>query len=378
MTSPRESSIIEVLIEQSDPLTRRSASEWVSAGDLAQALSVDRTTAFRDLQRMVADGLVDAVGDTRTRRYRLNRDSAPFTRWYLAQPPASRAIVPYNAEILRAYNPNATRWLNAQQSANLAALAHGAEHPGDDAYRRVMNSLLIDLSYASSRLEDVRITWLDTKGLIELGARPDGLSERELRIVSNHKTAIEYLCENRSDIDVSRRTLLEVHQMLSHGLLGNPADEGRMRIAPVHFAESAYRPISIPSVLDEQTRAFCDKAASIDDPFEQALFIMAMISYLQPFMDANKRTSRLCMNIPLLKHSLPPFSFTEINRREYMFALLAFYERGRTDFLASVFHDAYARCAPRYNDLLRLLGEGGGIGTIETEVTTSPNPQRMR
>jgi hypothetical protein len=104
---------------------------------------------------------------------------------------------------------------------------------------------------------------------------------------------------------------------------------------------------------------------------------MAMISYLQPFMDGNKRTSRLCMNIPLLKHSLAPFSFTEINRREYTLALLAFYERGRPEFLAKVFHDTYARSAPRYNDLLSLLNEGGVLSTVEVAPPVRAEAQRV-
>lgn len=363
--SPRADEIVKFLLDQLDPLSRQSDSEWVSATDLASLLEVDRTTAFRDLQRMTSDGLVEAEGDTRNRRYRLNRTSTPFVRWELAQPPATRAIAQYNPDILKAYEPNVTKWLSPEQSMALANITHGAATTDELAYRRVMNSLLIDLSYASSRLEDVRITWLDTKSLIELGERPEGLSEKEFRIVSNHKTAIQYICDHRADIDISRRTLLEVHQMLSHGLLGNPGDEGRLRLAPVHFTESAYRPISIPQRLDEETRRFCDKAAQIEDPFEQSLFTMAMISYLQPFMDGDKRTSRLCMNIPLLKHSLAPFSFTQINRREYTFGLLAFYERTRTDFLAKVFHDTYVRSAPRYNDLLSLLSEGGVLGTVD-------------
>lgn len=366
MASPlRQDEVVRFLLDQYDELSRQTDSEWVSASDIAQLLKVERTTAFRSLQVMVADGLVEAQGDTRNRRYRLNRQSAPFVRWELGQPPASRPLAPYNPSVLRDYKPNSTRWLTAAQSKELAKIAHADATSNPASYRRVMNSLLIDLAYASSRLEDVRITWLDTKSLVELGERPEGLSEKEYRIVINHKDAIQYICDHRGDIDISRRTLLEVHAMLSRGLLGNPSDEGRLRLAPVHFTESAYRPISIPQQLDEETRAFCDKAEAIKDPFEQSLFTMAMISYLQPFIDGNKRTSRLCMNIPLLKHSLAPFSFTEVNRREYTFALLAFYERGRPDFLAKVFHDTYLRSAPRYNDLLALLNEGGVLSTVD-------------
>lgn len=374
-TSPRLDDIVKFLLDQYDPLSRQTESEWVSASDVAQLLQADRTTAFRALQGMTSDGLVEAQGDTRNRRYRLDRNSPQFIRWELGQPPNTRAIAPYNPAVLQAYEPNVTRWLTKEQSKALSDITHADATTNEASYRRVMNSLLIDLAYASSRLEDVRITWLDTKSLVELGERPDGLSEKEFRIVSNHKTAIQYICDHRSEIDISRRTLLEVHQMLSQGLLGNPGDEGRMRLAPVHFTESAYRPISIPQQLDDETRAFCDKAASIKDPFEQSLFTMAMISYLQPFMDGNKRTSRLCMNIPLLKHSLAPFSFTDINRREYTFGLLAFYERGRPEFLAKVFHDTYLRSAPRYNDLLSLLNEGGVLSTVQVAPPKRDDPE---
>lgn len=364
-SSARLDDIVRFLLDQYDELSRQTESEWVSATDVAEVLQVDRTTAFRALHGMTGDGLVEARGDTRNRRYRLDRNSAPFIRWELSQPPATRSLSPYNPAILRAYVPNVTRWLTPEQAKSLSSIAHADAKANDASYRLVMNSLVIDLSYASSRLEDVRITWLDTKRLVELGERPEGMSEKEFRIVSNHKTAIQYICDHCNELDLSRRTLLEVHQMLSHGLLGNPGDERRLRLAPVHLAESAYRPISIPQQLDDETRAFCEKAARIEDPFEQSLFTMAMISYLQPFLDGNKRTSRLCMNIPLLKHSLAPFSFTEINRREYTFALLAFYERGRPEFLAKVFHDTYMRSAPRYNDLLSLLNAGGVLSTVE-------------
>lgn len=59
---------------------------------------------------------------------------------------------------------------------------------------------MIDLSYASSRLEDVRISWLDTKSLVELGERPEGLTDKEYRIVMNHKDAIQFITENRADL----------------------------------------------------------------------------------------------------------------------------------------------------------------------------------
>jgi hypothetical protein len=45
-------------------------------------------------------------------------------------------------------------------------------------------------------------------------------------------------------------------------------------------------------------RQLLDTAAAIQDPFEQALFAMVQLPYLQPFDDVNKRVSRLSANIP--------------------------------------------------------------------------------
>ena len=91
---------------------------------------------------------------------------------------------------------------------------------------------------------------------------------------------------------------------------------------------------------------------------------MAFLLYLQPFQDGNKRTSRLTMNIPLLKNHLAPFSFADLLKGDYMFGLLAFYERGKHDFLAEAFVNAYQKTAPRYDELLDYIQEGGSLGTL--------------
>ena len=364
----RADAIVKFLAERGDSLAAGD-SEWVSAGGVAVALAADveRTTIFRDLRKLVADGVVQAAGPTRSRVYRLHRKSSEFFKWELSQPPESRHRVAYDPEILKTYRPGKTRWLTKMQRDALHKLAQPRLRADEAAYRRVMNSLLIDLAYASSRLEDVRISWLDTKALIELGERPQGLTDKEFRIVMNHKEAIGFICDNRMDLDLSRRNILDVHKLLSARLLGNPQDEGHIRRSLVYSTESAYRPLDNPFVLEEQLNLFCDKANAIHDPFERSFFTMAMLPYLQPFQDANKRTSRLCMNIPLLRESLAPFSFSQIDRRAYVFGLLALYERGRPDFLAQVFFDTYVRSAPKYTELLEVVHAGGSINTLSAE-----------
>jgi hypothetical protein len=76
---------------------------------------------------------------------------------------------------------------------------------------------------------------------------------------------------------------------------------------------------------------------------------MAFISYLQPFLDVNKRTGRLACNIPLLKNRLAPLSFLEMDKEKYVEGLLAFYELNRIDLLKSAYIQGYVDSASRYD-----------------------------
>ena len=99
------------------------------------------------------------------------------------------------------------------------------------------------------------------------------------------------------------------------------------------------------------------RAAIIEDPFEQAFFVMVHLPYLQPFDDVNKRVSRLAANIPFIRCNLAPLSFIDVPRRLYMEAVLGVYELNRTELLKDVFLWAYRRSASRYAAVRQSLGE---------------------
>lgn len=363
----RDKAIILALQQQADPLVRlKGRDEWLSASEIAAQINdkVNRTTIFRSVAHLLDKGLIEATGETKSRRYRLAARSLPYLEWDLSRPKDQRPAVFYNPALLENYEPNVTRWLSIDRCERLMAVGRADFMVNETAYRRVMNSLLIDLSYASSRLENVQISWLDTKSLIELGERPEGLSDKELRIVMNHKDAIQFMTESREELVINRRFVFDVHSLLSAGLLGNPADSERIRRGAVGFEDSAYHPLANPFQLEEQFNIVCEKASAIENPLEQSVFVMTFMSYLQPFTDANKRTSRLSMNAPLLRMGMAPFSFTQVNRQDYLFGLLAFYERGRHEFIVEAFEDAYFKSAPRYVDTMRLVQQGGSLGSV--------------
>ncbi|MBP8187332.1 MAG: Fic family protein, partial [Comamonas sp.] len=89
-------------------------------------------------------------------------------------------------------------------------------------------------------------------------------------------------------------------------------------------------------------------AAEIEDPFEQAFFLMVHLPYLQPFEDVNKRVSRLAANIPFIRHNLCPLSFIDVPQQAYVDAMIGVYELNQVDLLRDVFVWAYERSCQQY------------------------------
>lgn len=362
MLKPRQDAILKIFLE--DPAKPRAVSDF---GDF----EVDRTTLFRDLQELSKLKILLPSDATRARTYALNPKSEPYIEWDLTRPPYERPAVKYDPKILGSYRPNKTFLLSDDQRKRMAAAGNISELPPEAAsgknYERLLASLLIDLAHASSSLEGIAISWLDTKTLIEFGEMPRGLDEKQIRIVLNHKSAISHIVEHGKDMSLGRQDLFDIHRLLTEGLLADRSSIGALRSRVVRFDDSKYLPPDNPHQLKEIFEEFCSKAKDIEDPYEQAFFAMSFLPYIQPFEDGNKRTFRLAMNIPLIRQKLAPFSFSDIKKRDYMFGLLAVYEKGNFDFLARAFASAYELTAKRYSDMIDYVREGGILSTVSEQ-----------
>ena len=64
---------------------------------------------------------------------------------------------------------------------------------------------------------------------------------------------------------------------------------------------------------------------------------MLLISYIQPFEDGNKRTSRLVSNALLLAYGHCPLTFRSVDVNDYRAALLLFYEQNNLSAFKCIF-----------------------------------------
>lgn len=271
-------------------------------------------------------------------------------RDYVRQPIPKRTPVGYKREFLDSYVPNQTFYLPQDIRDHLRAIGRSPSggRPAGTYARQILDRLLIDLSWASSRLEGNTYSQLDTERLIRFGQVAEGKDAQETQMILNHKSAIEFLVEQAGEIGFNRHTFLNLHALLSEGLLGDPGASGRLRWIPVGVSGTVFHPLTVPQVIEECFRQILDTAAAVADPFEQAFFVMVHIPYLQPFEDVNKRVSRLGANIPLIKNNLSPLSFVDVPERAYIDGTLGVYEINRVELLRDVFVWAYERSVQRY------------------------------
>ncbi len=362
----------------------------LSVGDVAERLAIP--LAKRTLQRRLAllekDLFLKSRGQKRAKRYAIravtyNMQPIPALlveetavvygaeksvalsvaseeiRQILEKPVSERKPVGYNPQFLADYIPNETSYLPGQTREKLARLGRvgASQLPAGTYMREVINRLLIDLSWNSSRLEGNTYTLLETERLLHDSQIAEGKQVEETQMVVNHKAAIEMLSEDADLLCFNRYTILNLHALLSENLLQDRNAVGSLREVAVGIGASVYHPLNVPQMIELHFDEILTKAEAISDPFEQAFFIMVHIPYLQPFEDVNKRTSRLAANIPLVRHNLCPMSFIGVPKEDYLYGMLGVYELNRVDYLRDVFVSAYEQSAVRYGSVRQELGE---------------------
>lgn len=313
--------------------------------------TVGEATVWRRLKALRVARKVEVEGRGPATRYRLS--GAASVRAHLATPWNERPIVRYRKSFLDAYVPNKTFYLSDadQQVLRKAGTPNMPSMAAGTYAKRILERLLVDLAWASSRMEGNTYNILDTERLIRFGEAATGKERKEAVMILNHKDAIQYVVENIADITLSRQDIFNLHTFLSTGLLTNPAMAGRLREMAVDITHTAYRPPDDKFDIEAEFGVLIHKASEILNPFEQSFFVLLHIPYLQPFDDVNKRTGRIAANIPLLKADLAPLSFVAMNDRDYIDGLLGVYELNNVALLKDAYIAAYRASAENYKTL---------------------------
>jgi hypothetical protein len=271
--------------------------------------------------------------------------------------------VSYQRQFVEDYQPNTSALLPAGLADELYALSRmQGQLPAGTFARKVLEQLLIDLSWYSSRLEGNRKSLLDTQSLFIRGRSAE--DDLDATMLLNHKDAIEFMVDAVPTYGITIPVVCNIQTLLMRELLADTKNLGTIRRRVVGIDGSVYIPSQVPSILEEMLDALIEKSRNIKNPVEAAFFLWVNLAYLQAFEDGNKRTSRLCANLPLLLANCAPLSFVDVEPADYALAMLGVYERLDTTLAVELFEWTYRKSMPKFKALLQSMG--------------SPDPFRLR
>ena len=320
----------------------------VSFTDLKNSIDIHESTLSRNLNKLQQAGELTKNISGKNTSYSVTWELK--IREYLKQDYFLRPKIWYNPDFLRSYIPNTSTFLWENNYKKIRELTEKKIILNSYDYKsqmRTIETLLIDLSFASSKLEGNTYSYLDTEVLIKYWKNADNKTSVETQMILNHKNVLKYIIEERKNITLSRKTFFEVHTLLAKNLL-NDSYLGNIRSHEVKIGASTYSPLSSQSELSIEFDIFLEKLTQIKNPYEQSLFILVFIPYFQIFFDVNKRTSRITCNIPLITHWLPPISLLQVDERDYIDGILWIYELNDISLMANIFTNNYLLNYERY------------------------------
>lgn len=186
----------------------------------------------------------------------------------------------------------------------------------NEVIKSLKSAINLEWTYNSNGIEGNTLTLKETKIVLE-GITIGGKSLREHLEVINHEKAIKYLeklIDEKNEITEFNIKLL--HQLVLKGIDDDNA--GRYRNHDVIITGAQHRPpqyIKVPGLMEKLIMNYdeWDKY----HPILRATLLHGEIVKIHPFVDGNGRTSRLIMNMELMRCGYLPVIIKKDNRLKY-------------------------------------------------------------
>ncbi len=314
--------------------------------------ALSERTLKRELSDLVRMNLLETSGGGRSLVYAvtiLGRLSMPINgETYAVLEPDTRrgALQNYQFGLWQQFPGKTFSEATYKEFDHLTAVYQQSLHEQSaDMRKREQERFIIELSWKSSRIEGNTYTLLDTERLIKEGVPSAKNSAEETQMILNHKEAFNFVIANPlANGKVNRAYIETLHDCLMKDLLVDVS----WRKTSVGITGSTYRPLDNQFQILEAIDDVLETIDNMDTAYDKALVCLCGISYVQPFVDGNKRTARLLANALLLVNNCAPLSYRSVNEVEYRSSLLAFYEQLSLAPMQKIFIEQYEFAAKNY------------------------------
>ena len=212
-------------------------------------------------------------------------------------------------------------------------------------YRKEMERLGVDLSWKSSQIEGNTYSLLETERLLKDKQTASGKTKEEAIMLLNHKDALDFVL----DVPDYLKELSVYRIENLHSILTKEVEVDRnIRHRRVGITGTNYRPLDNEFQIREALEDTCTLVNGKDNVFEKALLTLVLLSYIQAFVDGNKRTARITSNAILIANGYCPISFRTVDSIDYKKAMLMFYEQNNIAAFKKIFIEQFLFAVKTY------------------------------
>ncbi len=215
----------------------------------------------------------------------------------------------------------------------------------DLEYRKEMERLGVDLSWKSSQIEGNTYSLLETERLLKDKQTASGKTKEEAIMLLNHKDALDFVLDVPDYLkELSVHRIEDIHSILTKEL----GVDRNIRHRRVGITGTNYRPLDNEFQIREALEDTCTLMNGKSNVFEKALLTLVLLSYIQAFVDGNKRTARITSNAILIANGYCPISFRTVDSIDYKKAMLMFYEQNNIAAFKKIFIEQFLFAVKTY------------------------------
>lgn len=311
------------------------------------------STVKRLLSAAVKEGNIETVGRGPSTKYRLTPQAhvtMPLDlATYFDKDIDERVVLKsFNFDLIREVLPKVEIFTKEELSVLFAAqkeFEKNTEGMTELEYHKEMERLGVDLSWKSSQIEGNTYSLLETERLLKDKQTASGKTKEEAIMLLNHKDALDFVLDVPDYLkELSVHRIEDIHSILTKEL----GVDRNIRHRRVGITGTNYRPLDNEFQIREALEDTCTLVNGKDNVFEKALLTLVLLSYIQAFVDGNKRTARITSNAILIANGYCPISFRTVDSIDYKKAMLMFYEQNNIAAFKKIFIEQFLFAVKTY------------------------------
>ena len=311
------------------------------------------STVKRLLSAAVKEGNIETVGRGPSTKYRLTPQAhvtMPLDLATYFDKDIDERVVQesFNFDLIREVLPKVEIFTKEELSVLFAAqkeFEKNTEGMTDLEYHKEMERLGVDLSWKSSQIEGNTYSLLETERLLRDKQTASGKTKEEAIMLLNHKDALDFVLDVPDYLkELSVHRIEDIHSILTKEL----GVDRNIRHRRVGITGTNYRPLDNEFQIREALEDTCTLVNGKDNVFEKAILTLVLLSYIQAFVDGNKRTARITSNAILIANGYCPISFRTVDSIDYKKAMLMFYEQNNIAAFKKIFIEQFLFAVKTY------------------------------